>query len=165
MRFILLLFLLSAFSMHEYYVSTCDIYFNERANQLEITLMLDTKDFEKALKERTNSKIRLGTKKENAASDTLVMNYLKDHLDFTINGNEYDWQYLGKEHNDHHETHFYMVISNCEAPKTIEMNHSSLIHLFDQQSNIVHFELLGNTETLVFQKGLEKQTLVMESGE
>jgi len=161
MRFLLLFFILSAFSVHEYYVSTCDIFFNEKAQQLEITLMLDTKDFEKALKERSTTKVRLGTKKEAVSSDSLVMNYLKDHLNFTINGNDYDWQYLGKEHNDHHETHFYMVVPDCEAPKTIEMNHSSLIHLFDQQSNIVHFDLLGNKETLVFQKGLEKQKLVM----
>jgi len=148
--------------IHEYYVSTCDINFNEPKQRLEITIEFDTKDMEKALQGQTETKLRIGSRKEAPETDVLLLDYLTEHFIINLNNKPAKWQFLGKEVEDYHHLWVYLQVEQTNMPETIELTHNALIDLFEQQSNIVHATIGASQETLVFQKGLETQKFVFK---
>lgn len=148
--------------VHEYYVSTCDINFNQPKERLEITIEFDTKDLEKALQKETETLLRIGSRKEAPETDVLLLDYLKQHFILNLNNKPAKWQFLGKEVEDHHHLWVYLQVSDTNMPETIELTHDALIDIFEQQSNIVHAKVGTLKETLVFQKGLETQKFVFK---
>lgn len=147
--------------LHEYYVSTCDIQFNAPKQRLEITIEFDTNDLEKALESKSDQKLRLGTKREAPETNALLLEYLNEHFKVNLNNKPANWQFLGKELEDHHHLWIYLQVEEVDQPTSLELTHDALIHLFDKQSNIVHLKIGEKVETLVFQKGLETQKFAL----
>lgn len=149
--------------LHEYYISTCDIEFNAQKQRLEISIEFDTDDLEKALESKNNQKLRLGSKREAPETNALLLEYLNKHFIVNLNNKPANWQFLGKEVEDHHHLWIYLQVEEVDQPNTLELTHDALIHLFDKQSNIVHLKIGDKVETLVFQKGLETQKINLET--
>ena len=142
---------------HEYYVSTCDINFNAPKKRLEITLEFDAEDIENVLEEQAKKKLRIGSKKEAEETNQLLEAYLQEHFILDLNHRPAYWQFMGKEVEDHHHLSIYLQITEVSQPEILQLTHSALIDVHEKQANIVHANIGDNTETLVFQKGLETQ--------
>lgn len=120
---------------HPFYVSLCQIDFNEETNGLEISLKIFADDLLKALEENGAKKLYLGEKRENKETDMYVVDYLNSKLDFIVNGKVREFSFIGKEI-ESNVTWIYLEINNIETLKKIEVECRLLTEIFPSQNNI-----------------------------
>ncbi len=62
--------------------------------------------------------------------------YLRDKLQFTIDGTQKKFNYIGKEY-ENDLVYFYLEIENINQVKTIKINNKILIKHFPEQQNLI----------------------------
>ena len=134
--FLLLTWLLSGFSFHEFYVSLCQIDHNPETNALEITMRIFTDDLEYGI---TGSQdfYGLGTSKEPPGADSLIFSYILKNFEVNLDGNCMKLNYIGKEV-EVDVTWIYVEIENVHELGNIEITNRMLTELFEDQVNIVN---------------------------
>ena len=153
---LLLLFIipLFAFSTHRYYLSLTQIKFKEESKSVQIIINVFMDDIELALNKDYNIDLQLTTKKELPNNDVYFEKYLRDKLQFTLDGTQKKFNYIGKEY-ENDLVYFYLEIENINQVKTIKINNKILIKHFPEQQNLIKSNvgkknksiLLNNEET------------------
>ncbi len=153
---LLLLFIipLFAFSTHRYYLSLTQIKFKEESKSVQIIINVFMDDIELALNKDYNIDLQLTTKKELPNNDVYFEKYLRDKLQFTIDGTQKKFNYIGKEY-ENDLVYFYIEIESINQVKTIKINNKILIKHFPEQQNLIKSNvgkknksiLLNNEET------------------
>ena len=135
---LLLLFIipLFAFSTHRYYLSLTQIKFKEESKSVQIIINVFMDDIELALNKDYNIDLQLTTKKELPNNDVYFEKYLRDKLQFTIDGTQKKFNYIGKEY-ENDLVYFYLEIENINQVKTIKINNKILIKHFPEQQNLI----------------------------
>ena len=100
MRYIALIlsfFLLTSF-YHKFYVSISEVNHNKETAAVEISMKIFTDDLEAALEEMTTQKLWIGDpERELAATDSLLAIYFDKKLTISINEEEKEAIFIGKE--------------------------------------------------------------------
>jgi hypothetical protein len=153
---LLLLFIipLFAFSTHRYYLSLTQIKFKGESKSVQIIINVFIDDIELVLNKDYNIDLQLTTKKELPNNDVYFEKYLRDKLQFTIDGTQKKFNYIGKEY-ENDLVYFYLEIENINQVKTIKINNKILIKHFPEQQNLIKSNvgkknksiLLNNEET------------------
>ncbi|WP_445756158.1 DUF6702 family protein [Polaribacter sp.] len=155
-KILLLLFIipLFAFSTHRYYLSLTQIKFKGESKSVQIIINVFIDDIELVLNKDYNIDLQLTTKKELPNNDVYFEKYLRDKLQFTIDGTQKKFNYIGKEY-ENDLVYFYLEIENINQVKTIKINNKILIKHFPEQQNLIKSNvgkknksiLLNNEET------------------
>lgn len=150
---ILLLFIVPFFSFtaHKYYLSLTQINYKPEAKAVQIIINVFMDDIEVALNKDYNIDLRLNTKKELKNNDAYFIKYLKDKLQFKIDGKAADFKFLGKEY-DGDLVYFYLEIENINQLKTIEVKNNLLIKHFEEQQNLTKFKLGDKNKSFLLTK-------------
>ncbi|GEM_PF-1160316 len=128
-------FIVSAFSLHKFYVSVTEINYNEQEKKLEIILRTFPDDVMNALNYNQESEI-VSLSGEQAQKRLNV--YIENTFHITVNGKNIDYQILGGKMQDE----FYVVLMEVnlkETIKKISIRNIMLQEIYKDQQNIVHF--------------------------
>lgn len=142
-----LLIPLFAFTVHRYYMSLCEIEYNNEQKSVQIILGMFIDDIELTLNKDLKTMLYLDTPKENKTINTIYFSYLKKHFTIKINNKPFNFNYIGKEYDDN-IVRFYLEIPNVENLKSIEITNTSLLNYFPDQQNIIKIKANERNKTL-----------------
>ena len=133
---VLFLALLTSFTMHKYYVSVTEIVFNNKKEQLEISLKVFNDDWQNALDHRLGQPVLLGSENEYPKIDSLVSAYIFENFRIKVNEDNKKLHIIGSEM-EGEATWIYMYVDEVKNVKSIEIYNKLLTEMFDEQRNVV----------------------------
>ncbi len=129
---------------HPFHVSSTTLSYNVKSKSVEVTCRIFTDDLEEALFRKYGGKIDLIGKQKEMAQ--LVKKYLNEHLILSWDGQVSQQIFIGYE-NDHEATLVYFEAKKIDGTKQLQIKNSILYDLFDDQMNIVHFQINGKRQS------------------
>ena len=129
---------------HLFHVSTFDMNYKASHKTLQITGHIFIDDLESAFQRRGVARpLRIGTQREDAQTNELIANYLKETMTLVANDQTLRINYLGKENSeDMAAIWVFMEVSNVTAPvKKISVKNSLLTEVFEDQKNIINLQI------------------------
>ena len=153
-KFFFLLFVsfgLLSFNVHKYYLSLTQIKFKEEQKSVQIIINVFMDDIELALNKDYNINLQLTTKKELKDNDVYFEKYLKEKLQFKINGASQNYNYLGKEY-DGELVFFYLEIENITSVDNIEVTNKILTFHFPTQQNLIKSKVGEKNKSVLLTK-------------
>jgi len=125
-----------AWVLHEFYVSLTEIRHNPVSERLELSLRIFPDDLDGALLERSGIQTQLATEREHPSADSLISDYLREHLEILINQQGIKLNYLGKEP-EGNALWCYLESDQVPVPEEIFIDNTLLIYTLPEQVNIV----------------------------
>ncbi|MEM6523120.1 MAG: DUF6702 family protein [Bacteroidota bacterium] len=126
---------------HPLHVSICEIEYDSNSKSLEIIQRVFLDDLESQIRLDLNQPELDITEPDNGLTlDQMTKAYLIKRLSFEVNGKPRDFNYLGSEI-EGDAILCYIEVEKVKKLKSIKVESSILIDLFDDQVNIVHVEV------------------------
>lgn len=148
------LFLITGFR-HPMHVSVTEVEFDKESKAIEMSMHVFIDDLETHLrfieKDETLDIIEINTE----ARDSLLSTYFVKRVALKINGKDYLTSYLGHQI-EGDALWIFMEVPNIKKLKTLEIKNTTLLDLYDDQANLIHFEYEGE----VYSEKLDIETLV-----
>ncbi len=143
--------LLSSFSgAHKFYVSVTNVSYSEEEESLQIISRIFIDDLEKALKTRYEVDTHLATPDESEAAETYIERYFKSKFTVWVNGNPSEYTFLGKRYdNDLIVCYIEVTGLRKEGLQSLGIQNEILTDIFEEQKNLVHFDVLGKKKSYV----------------
>lgn len=143
---------------HPWHATTLDLEYNRDTETLQGVLYVFTDDLEAALrKANQNIQLHLGEEDENTELvDSLIIDYLKDHLKIQLNNNRIPVQYIGHV-GDYAEMELYLEYPTGNISGALQMQNTMFFELFQDQRHLINLDVnntikshtltLGNSKT------------------
>ena len=150
-RYLLLIILtLSLMSMawHKYYVSVFQFSYVPAKKQMQLTSRIFIDDLEAAFVKKYKKNFYLGTKDETAGANDYIAKYFAEKMQVKLNGKEKPMKFLGKEVEDDILICYYTLPADGNI-KSVQVSNTNLLEMFDDQQNIIHFNVKGNKKSLL----------------
>lgn len=133
--------------MHPVYVSVTNIEWKSVDRVLEISCRVFTGDMEEALKKlNPASGVDLLASDRRESMDSLLYDYMKDHLLIYPDGRRTDLQYVGYEQ-DGDAIQIYLQVSDVEKFSTIRVTGNILYEILPKQVSIIHVKAGDNRQS------------------
>lgn len=163
MKKVFLLFLLPLFAfatVHKFYLSVSNIGYSEKDDALQITTRVFIDDMNTVLKERYAVEAVLGGDEESAMSQEYLEKYIRAKFRVTRNGETAVYTILGTKY-DADVLILYMEVPKVDFSKvsSIGIENEILTDLYDEQQNVVHFNIAGKKKSFVLLKSDTKGML------
>ena len=139
-------FVFTGATTHPIYVSVTEIQHNAKDKTLEISCKIFTSDFEAILKSKTKSKINLLQPTDKTLMESLVNQYIQQHLKIKVDGNLKPMEFLGYEQNEDAIQSFF-EINDVAALKKIDVQDDILYEYKSEQISIIHVVANGNRKS------------------
>ncbi len=136
---------------HPFYVSICQIDFNQENYSLEISVKTFADDLILGLENEGAKKIFLGEKKENPETDRFIFEYLNKNLKLKVNDQLLELTFIGKEIETDVVWSYFEVEGISEFNK-IEVDCSILVDVFETQNNIIQINDGSGIKNLLLSK-------------
>jgi hypothetical protein len=137
----LIVFILSGFTFHKFYVSTTSIKFIPDNRSLQITAQVFADDFEFALKKMASG-IKLNPDNNADLVDSLTKKYFQKNLVFKSNELDLPFDYLGKIYRNDLLVAYLEILLDSTI-MNFEIKNTLLFDFTDDQKNILHFRSQG----------------------
>ena len=132
--------LVSLLLLHPFHVSVCSIHHAPEEQTLQITQKIFADDLEEALSAASSSgPVDVLNPPDADALDALIDDYLRNHLQITVNGQVTEATYLGHEREEM-ALWCYLEVSGVAKIESLSVRSTILTDTFDDQTNIVHVE-------------------------
>jgi uncharacterized membrane protein len=154
----LLVLLFSAFSVHKFYMAIYQVDFVPEKKRIQITARIFVDDLDKALEKKFQKKINLGDAKAGAEELILLQKYLNENFSIKVNGQAKEIRLLSKEL-DADVLVCYLVVKEVSKINTLEIRNVILLNWIGAQQNIMHFNVLGVKNSLLFSESSNKEVL------
>ncbi|NQX81702.1 MAG: hypothetical protein HRT66_06880 [Flavobacteriaceae bacterium] len=138
--FVLLIsFAFLSMEAHKFHVSLTQLYYNEDANQIEITLRIFADDMQEAIKHNDNIDLYLTSGQRHKDSDKYIKDYLLNNLKIKVNDGIAKISYIGMEDDpdDIESILCYLKIKNIPEIKQFSISNNVLMGLYNDQVNMV----------------------------
>ena len=133
-------------------------YDSER-KAIEVQKKIFFDDFEIALKKKNNlDKFDILNSKTELV-DNYIEAYLKENVSFEVNGKLYDINYLGHEYINGTINCYYEVLK-IKKIKNIIITDRSLFSSFDEQENLIYFEMMNKLSTIRLKNPNQKDEII-----
>lgn len=130
--------------LHPVYISVTEIDYNKGG--LEISTRIFTDDFEKTLRKNSGKHVDLIQPADRKAMESLINDYLQQHLQVNVNGQLQKMQLLGFEQIDE-AIYSYFEVKNVAQVKTLEVRNNILYDYEQRQVNVMHITVNGKRES------------------
>lgn len=135
-------------AVHPLHVSITEIEMDEKDRALEITMRVFIDDVELTLRKKLNQpELDVTNIKTGLTLDQLMTGYLTDHFKISLDGKPQKIKYLGHEVEDEAFI-FYSEVSAVKKWKTIQIQNNIIMEMHEDQSNLIHAKVRGNTKSL-----------------
>ena len=133
-------------------------YDSER-KAIEVQKKIFFDDFEIALKKKNNlDKFDILNSKTELV-DNYIEAYLKENISFEVNNKVYDINYLGHEYINGTINCYYEVLK-VKKIKNIIITDRSLFSSFDEQENLIYFEMMNKLSTIRLKNPNQKDEII-----
>ncbi len=146
--------------LHPFHVSVCSISHAPEEQTLQITQKIFADDLEEALTAAsTAGPVDVLNPPDPDALDALIDNYLKEHLQITVNGQVVEATYLGHEREEM-ALWCYLEVGDVTEVKSLSVRSTILTGTFDDQTNIVHVEYQNALKSMKLAKDYPNDQVV-----
>lgn len=142
---------LLSFTAHKYYLSLTQINYKSEAKAVQIIINVFMDDIELALNKDYDIDLQLTTKRELENNDIYFEKYLKNKLNFKVDGKAKNFNYLGKEY-DGDLVFFYLEIENINEVKSIDVSNQLLLEHFPEQQNLIKSKVGKKNKSVLLTK-------------
>jgi hypothetical protein len=132
--------------LHPIHIATVEIEHNATDKTLEITCKTFWDDFESILSKNNKKTIDLTSTKAEADNNKVIFEYLKSHLQITIDGKIIPLSFVGYEKEDV-VIYSYLQAENVPSIKKVSITSSIMYDMFDDQTEIIHVIVNGNRKS------------------
>lgn len=137
---------------HPFHVSVTDIEHNPETKSVQVSHRIFLDDLETGLKKHFNlEKLDTYKPEDPQKLDSLLGEYLKSKVFFIVNGTQREFNYLGSEVESDARWCYYEIDSVDEVNE-VEVTNVTLMEIFDDQQNIVHFKSKGKLKSYKLDK-------------
>ena len=133
-------------------------YDSER-KAIEVQKKIFFDDFEIALKKKNNLDKFDILKSKTEIVDNYIEAYLKENVSFEVNDKVYDINYLGHEYINGTINCYYEVLK-VKKIKNIIITDRSLFSSFDEQENLIYFEMMNKLSTIRLKTPNQKDEII-----
>ena len=154
-----ILYFTSFLFLHEFYVSISYMEYDSERKAIEVQKKIFFDDFEIALKKKNNlDKFDILNSKTELV-DNYIEAYLKENVSFEVNDKVYDINYLGHEYINGTINCYYEVLK-IKKIKNIIITDRSLFSSFDEQENLIYFEMMNKLSTIRLKNPNQKDEII-----
>ena len=125
---------------------------------LQITTRIFVDDLNNAIGKRYTKKSNLGSENETVEDLNLLKRYFGEKLSFNVNGQVRHMLFLSKEM-EGDVLICYFTIKEIKKINSLEIYNSIITEGISEQQNIMHFNVLGTKNTLLFTESTSKGVL------
>ncbi len=147
-RMLIAFILLTSFTLHKYYVSVTEVYYNKEKQTLELIMRAFPDDLEYAIHENYEISADL---KDNQTQG-LLKQYVAEKFKIAVNGNKVDYQIVKMGMQDE----FYTILIQVpvrDSLRNIRIKNTLLQDVYDEQKNIIHFFVTSQKKSFILEKG------------
>jgi hypothetical protein len=145
---LLLLFTLTSFTIHKFYIAIYQINYISEKKRLEITSRIFADDLNAALLKNYKIKTHIGESTETQEDITMMNQYLTEHFKIKVNGNPKNIQFISKEMENNVVIAYYKIVE-ISSIKTLSIQNTSLMEVFSDQQNIIQTNFNGKKQSLL----------------
>ncbi|MFV8354811.1 DUF6702 family protein [Flavobacterium sp. XS1P32] len=157
-----LLFLTTtSFALHKFYVALYQVNYAPQKKMVQITARIFVDDLNAAIGKKYTKKVNLGSEKETDEDLTLLKKYLAEKFSIKINGQSKTMTLLSKEM-EGDVLICYLNIKEIPKINAIEIFNTVIIEGNSEQQNIMHFNVGGIKNTILFTESTSKGMLKYE---
>ena len=132
---------------HDIHISKCIIEYSEKDEAFQIMMHVFVDDLELALKNTDQTELRLNTEKEFVGADDILLPYLRNRFQVSIDGELRNYEYIGREPSeDLQAVWIYLEIPKLPELSQVEISNTMLTELYDDQTNIVQIKSKGGKQ-------------------
>ena len=154
-----ILYFISFLFLHEFYVSISYMEYDSERKAIEVQKKIFFDDFEIALKKKNNLDKFDILKTKTEIVDNYIEAYLKENVSFQVNDKLYDINYLGHEYINGTINCYYEVLK-VKKIKNIIITDRSLFSSFDEQENLIYFEMMNKLSTIRLKNPNQKDEII-----
>lgn len=154
----LLLVTLTSFSFHKFYVALYQVNYSPEKKMLQITARVFVDDLNTAVGKKYSKKINLGSENETVEDVTFLKKYFSEKFYIKVNGQTKPIQFLSKEM-EGDVLICYFSMKEIQKIKVLEIYNAAITEGNTEQQNIMHFNVLGVKNTLLFTESTIKGML------
>ncbi len=133
-------------TVHPLHLATVEIDHNATDKTLEITCKTFWDDFESILSKVNKSKVDLIGSKDTVGNNKKIFEYIRSHLQITIDGKPVQMNFVGYEKEDV-VVYSYLQVDNISSVKKVSVVNTLMHDMFDDQVEIIHMIVNGNRKS------------------
>ena len=137
--------------LHPFHVSVCEVVYSEKDKSLHVSQRVFIDDLEAALNKQFAVSLVIDEKEKQPMRDSLIGLYLNKKLTITVNNKEVNHRYLGSEIEED-GIWCYIEYPGVKKIKSIEFRSSVFLEQFDDQANIVYFQVYDKEKNIKLDK-------------
>ena len=131
---------------HPLHLATVEIDHNATDKTLEITCKTFWDDFETILTKMNKSRVDLTSDKSVEENNKKIFEYIKSHLQITVDGKAVQMNFVGYEKEDV-VVYSYLQVDNISSVKKVTIVNSIMHDMFEDQVEIIHMIVNGNRKS------------------
>ncbi|MFC5284885.1 DUF6702 family protein [Pedobacter alpinus] len=131
-----IIFLFLSF-FHPYYVSVTEVNHNVKNKTLEISVKIFFDDLEQAIEKENSASFYITKPSDKVKNNFLIENYIKKHLQITVNKKQLPLKYIGYEIQQD-AAWCYLEIAKVTKVNQITINNNVLYNLHKEQINMLN---------------------------
>lgn len=149
---LVLVYFLSSFIAHTYYVSVCSLDYNTKEKKIEVAIKFITHDLETAIEQEQSIKLNIGKKNQYKKVDSVLNAYIFNNFQIKSEGERIPLNFLGTE--SHLDESFYVYYQTQEVslPREIEISNTLLTQSFPEQENLTHVNFWDKQKSYSFNR-------------
>jgi len=134
-------FVISIFftTFHPFHVSVCEVNINQASKSIQVSQRIFIDDLEQALNKTYKVNLTIDGKTENKLVDSLINDYLKEHLRLAVDGKFKKRVFIGSEIVED-GIWCYIEYEGIKKIKSVEVTSTVFLEIFKDQANIIHFK-------------------------
>ncbi len=142
-----ILTIISFLFTHKFYVSVSYMEYDKERKAIEVQKKIFFDDLESVIKEKYNLLYFDILKSEKDSVDKYIENYIYENVLFDIDGRKRKINYLGHEYLNGTINCYFEILEVDEFDKLF-IKDTSLFSNFDNQENLIYFEMDNNLYTI-----------------
>lgn len=145
---VILFVMLTAFTVHKFYISIYQINFVPQKKRLEITTRIFIDDLNKTLQLKYAKATHIGEPEETQEDVTLMNQYLSEKFSIKVNGTKKPFVFMSKELENNVVIGYYKI-NDIPKINSLEIKNTSLMEVFTDQQNIIQTTFNGKKQSLL----------------
>jgi hypothetical protein len=149
---------LTSFSVHKFYVALYQVNYAPEKKMLQITTRIFVDDLNNAVGKKYSKKINLGAENESVDDVNFLKKYFSEKFYIKVNGQTKPIHFLSKEM-EGDVLICYFSMKEIQKINSLEIYNAVITEGNAEQQNIMHFNVSGVKNTLLFAESTSKGML------
>ena len=138
LNFLLIVISILNTTAHPFHVSVCEININSASKSIQVSQRIFIDDLEQVLNKTYGVNITIDGNTESGLLDSLINDYLSEHLRLVVDGKIKKRVYIGSEIEED-GIWCYVEYEGIKKIRSIEVTSTVFLETFKDQANIIHF--------------------------